>query len=114
MAHAKRLVRLQAHGQLELPAEVRRKHNLKPGDLVAIEDTDLGVLLTPQAAEEPMTSEVEATLFAKPDPEEITRRQALFARVMARRHERAIRPLTSADLVHLARGEEETTDDPGA
>lgn len=37
-------------GQVTLPIEVRRKLNLKKGDLVAIIETDEGVLITPQEA----------------------------------------------------------------
>ena len=31
---------LTSQGTLTLPAEVRRKHNLHPGDVLTIEDTD--------------------------------------------------------------------------
>ncbi|MHB8574836.1 MAG: hypothetical protein ACYDCQ_05835 [Dehalococcoidia bacterium] len=50
-----------------------------------------------------MTTEQEAAIFAKPSSMEIARRQALLIEVLARRGERDIRPLTTADLVHLAR-----------
>lgn len=45
-----RLVRVQEKGQVTLPVEVRRKLGLKKGDLVAVVETDGGVLITPQGA----------------------------------------------------------------
>ena len=44
----RRLVRIQEKGQVTLPAEVRRKLGLKKGDLVSVEATDEGVIITPQ------------------------------------------------------------------
>lgn len=44
----RRLVRVQEKGQVTLPAEVRRKLGLKKGDLVAVEEREDGVLITPQ------------------------------------------------------------------
>jgi excisionase family DNA binding protein len=38
-----------------------------------------------------------------PSPEELARRQGLFAKILRNREHRNIAPLTSADLVHLAR-----------
>lgn len=43
-----KLVRIQEKGQITLPAEVRRGLNLKKGDLVAVTQTEDGVLITPQ------------------------------------------------------------------
>ncbi|HLZ21982.1 MAG TPA: AbrB/MazE/SpoVT family DNA-binding domain-containing protein [Ktedonobacterales bacterium] len=111
MAGVKRRVRIADQGQIALPANFLRKHRLKAGDEVALEETDQGVVIT---REEPMYTEHESLLFAKPSPTEIARRQVLFAQVMAHRQARDIRPLTSTDLVHLARTEEGSTDDPGA
>jgi AbrB family looped-hinge helix DNA binding protein len=48
MKAARRLVRIQEKGQVTLPADVRRSLNLKKGDLVAVETTENGVLITPQ------------------------------------------------------------------
>ncbi len=48
MAAAPKLVRIQEKGQVTLPAEFRRSMNLKKGDLVAVTQTDEGVLFTPQ------------------------------------------------------------------
>jgi AbrB family looped-hinge helix DNA binding protein len=42
------LVRVQAKGQVTLPAAVRRRLGLKEGDLVAVVATPDGVLITPQ------------------------------------------------------------------
>lgn len=44
----RKLVRIQEKGQVTLPADVRRKLGLKKGDLVAITETDEGVLIAPQ------------------------------------------------------------------
>lgn len=44
----RRFVRIQEKGQVTLPVEVRRKLNLKPGDLVAVDATEAGVVITPQ------------------------------------------------------------------
>lgn len=44
----RKLVRIQEKGQVTLPAEVRRKLGLKKGDLVAVQATEEGVLITPQ------------------------------------------------------------------
>lgn len=44
------LVRVQEKGQITLPADVRRRLHLKKGDLVAVEETDAGILITPQEA----------------------------------------------------------------
>lgn len=53
-------------------------------------------------------SEAETTraLLAPPSPEELARRRAVYDDIQAHRHERVIAPLTSADLVHIARAEE--------
>jgi AbrB family looped-hinge helix DNA binding protein len=45
---ARRLVRVQEHGQVTLPTVFRRKLGLKKGDLVAVTETDDGLLITPQ------------------------------------------------------------------
>jgi antitoxin PrlF len=44
----RKLVRIQEKGQVTLPADVRRKLGLKKGDLVAVTETDEGVLISPQ------------------------------------------------------------------
>ena len=49
MATDVKLVRVQEKGQVTLPAAVRRRLGLKKGDLVAVEETSEGVLITPQA-----------------------------------------------------------------
>jgi antitoxin PrlF len=43
-----KLVRVQEKGQVTLPAEVRRKLGLKKGDVVAVTETEDGVLISPQ------------------------------------------------------------------
>lgn len=44
----RKLVRVQEKGQVTLPAEVRERLGLKKGDLVAVVETDEGVLISPQ------------------------------------------------------------------
>jgi AbrB family looped-hinge helix DNA binding protein len=46
----RRLVRVQEKGQITLPQEIRRRLGLKKGDLVAVSETEDGVLITPQEA----------------------------------------------------------------
>ncbi|KKU03627.1 MAG: SpoVT/AbrB domain protein [Candidatus Woesebacteria bacterium GW2011_GWE1_45_18] len=44
----RKLVRVQEKGQVTLPVEVRQKLGLKKGDLVAVIETEEGVLISPQ------------------------------------------------------------------
>src|SRR6266542_1456588 len=44
----RKLVRVQEKGQVTLPAQVREKLGLKKGDLVAVVETDEGILISPQ------------------------------------------------------------------
>ncbi|MEK7521744.1 MAG: AbrB/MazE/SpoVT family DNA-binding domain-containing protein [Patescibacteria group bacterium] len=44
----RKLVRVQEKGQVTLPSEVRQKLGLKKGDLVAVVETEEGVLISPQ------------------------------------------------------------------
>jgi len=44
----RKLVRVQERGQVTLPAEFRKRMGLKKGDLVAVFETENGVLITPQ------------------------------------------------------------------
>src|SRR3990172_1962355 len=44
----RKLVRIQEKGQVTLPSELRKKIGLKKGDVVAVVETDNGVLITPQ------------------------------------------------------------------
>src|SRR3990172_3171349 len=44
----RKLIRVQEKGQVTLPAEVRKRMGLKKGDLVAVVETENGVLITPQ------------------------------------------------------------------
>lgn len=48
MISERKLVRVQEKGQVTLPTEVRKKLGLKKGDLVAVVETEEGVLITPQ------------------------------------------------------------------
>ncbi len=44
----RKLVRVQKKGQITLPSGVRARLGLKKGDLVAVMETDEGVLISPQ------------------------------------------------------------------
>lgn len=44
----RKLVRVQEKGQVTLPNQVRKKLGLKKGDLVAVMETEEGVLISPQ------------------------------------------------------------------
>lgn len=44
----RKLVRVQEKGQVTLPTEIREKLGLRKGDLVAVVETDEGVLISPQ------------------------------------------------------------------
>ncbi len=44
---ASKLIRVQEKGQVTLPAELRRKLGIKKGDLVAVEESDGKLLITP-------------------------------------------------------------------
>lgn len=43
-----KLVRVQEKGQVTLPAQLRRKLGIEKGDLVAVEEANGGLLITPQ------------------------------------------------------------------
>ncbi|MDQ2744374.1 MAG: AbrB/MazE/SpoVT family DNA-binding domain-containing protein [Chloroflexota bacterium] len=47
-AKAPKLIRVQEKGQVTLPADVRRRMGLKKGDMVAVIETEDGVLISPQ------------------------------------------------------------------
>jgi AbrB family looped-hinge helix DNA binding protein len=47
MATVVKLVRIQDKGQVTIPAATRKRLGLKKGDLVAVEETPDGVLITP-------------------------------------------------------------------
>ena len=47
-APERRLIRVQEKGQVTLPIDIRKKLGLKKGDLVAIVDTEEGILIAPQ------------------------------------------------------------------
>jgi AbrB family looped-hinge helix DNA binding protein len=48
MSITRNFVRVQEKGQATLPAAIRKRFGLKKGDLVAVEETPEGVLITPQ------------------------------------------------------------------
>ena len=53
---------------------------------------------------------VRESFFTPPSAEELARRQALVAKILANREKRGIAPLTSADLVRQVRDEAERSD----
>src|SRR3990167_8863604 len=46
--YERKLVRIQEKGQVTLPTQIRERLGLKKGDLVAVQDTENGILITPQ------------------------------------------------------------------
>jgi AbrB family looped-hinge helix DNA binding protein len=139
MTQAKRLVRIQEKGQVTLPAAVRRKLNLKKGDLVTVEETDDGVLIRPQTAvpsaglrratdtlatrgvslsallEGAVMKEHEEFVLPQPTAEDLARRKEAVATIRTVRERMpSLAPLTAADLVRQGREEEGPTYDPGA
>jgi excisionase family DNA binding protein len=53
------------------------------------------------------TGPVKPFVFKRPSAEEIARRQELGKRILENRKKRSIAPLTSVDLIHMAREEDE-------
>lgn len=45
---AKKTYVIQDSGQVTLPAEFRKKYNLKKGDVIVFEDTENGILISPR------------------------------------------------------------------
>ncbi|HLZ71049.1 MAG TPA: AbrB/MazE/SpoVT family DNA-binding domain-containing protein [Dehalococcoidia bacterium] len=100
---ARRLVRIQGEGNVPLPADLMRRHHLKPGDEVALEETDQGVLVTSQADGGTINAE-HVTALHRPGPDELARRKAAVERILLLRAQTpSIAPLTTADLVRMAR-----------
>lgn len=105
----RRLVHMHQKGRLTLPAAIRRRLRLSAGDVLALEDTERGVLMMPQGAREA------ATLSDAITPEELARRRAVVAEIRNLREQiPSIAPLTAADLVRMGREEEGPSFDPGA
>lgn len=48
MVTQRKLVRVQEKGQITLPADLRKRLGIKKGDLVAVEESPEGVLITSQ------------------------------------------------------------------
>lgn len=44
-----KLARIREKGQITLPADIRRKYNLKEGDVVGFQETPEGILISPKA-----------------------------------------------------------------
>ncbi len=100
-------VRVQADGQITLPAEVRRHLDLKPGDELTVEETAEGITLTPCVRGEYQYTVPYVPLdLPEPTPEQLARRRELFDRIMENRKHRNIAPLTAVDLVRLSRSDD--------
>lgn len=79
---------------------------------IRIRKQDLQGVITPvRGKEAPVKSE--RMPFTPPSAEELARRQALVATILAHREERSIAPMTTADLVREARKSEMHSYDPG-
>ena len=62
----RRTYTIQENGQVTLPAEWREKHNIKKGDVVSFEETDEGLLITPQRLmATSLLNEIEQALASK-------------------------------------------------
>lgn len=57
-------VRVQEKGQVTIPRQIRKKLNLKPGDLVVFVETDKGVIVKPASviADDALRAEVTAVV----------------------------------------------------
>jgi excisionase family DNA binding protein len=78
------------------------------GRAIRIKKEDLAAVMNPvkhSRNEETMPKEV--GLFTPPTLEELARRQAVVAEILANRKERVIAPMTAAQLVHKARAREQ-------
>jgi bifunctional DNA-binding transcriptional regulator/antitoxin component of YhaV-PrlF toxin-antitoxin module len=105
MAGTRRSARIGEGGTLTLPAALLRRHHLKDGDFVSVEDDERAVLIVPEDKHPEATPEVvpQPLTIPEPTPAQLARRRALVDRILANRQQRVISPLTTADLVHLAR-----------
>ena len=62
----RRTYTIQENGQVTLPAEWREKYNIKKGDVVSFEETESGLLITPQRLMAmSLLNEIEQTLESK-------------------------------------------------
>lgn len=91
---------------------------IKPAEPVELPPAGTDVLVTVETTEEGPVGEEGAmeqpdAFGQPPTPEELARRKVLVARILAKRKERVIAPVTSAELVRRARKEEMGGYDPG-
>lgn len=77
---------------------------------IRIREEDLQAAVQPARERKGVTVRHEPLAITPPSPAELARRQALVATILRKREERRIAPLTSADLVHLAREESDLPD----
>ncbi len=80
-----------------------RRQQLRPGDEVMLEETDQGLLMISPTDRGPSEAN-HAPARATPGPDEIARRRAAVERILSLRAQTpSIAPLTTADLLHIAR-----------
>ncbi|HZQ37647.1 MAG TPA: AbrB/MazE/SpoVT family DNA-binding domain-containing protein [Dehalococcoidia bacterium] len=114
MSGTRHRVRVQHHGQITLPAALRRKLGLKPGDLVDIDERGAGVLTVERAAERRSVTSARP-VRSELSTEQLAERHAAIAEIRALRKEiGSIAPLTAVDLVRMGREELGRSHDPGA
>lgn len=80
--------------------------------VIRIRKQDLETVIKPAKAKD-VSMDEEGLLLQPVSEAELARRQALVAKILTRREERNIAPLTSADLVREARKKEMHSYDPG-
>ncbi|MHB8574911.1 MAG: excisionase family DNA-binding protein [Dehalococcoidia bacterium] len=92
-------------------------HAYRIGDrTIRITDADIATALKPAASAAPRTPSPPVSQFQipRPTPQELARRHAAVAETLdALKRAPSIAPLTTSDLIRMARKEEETSYDPG-
>jgi excisionase family DNA binding protein len=73
---------------------------------IRIRKQDLAAVIQPAKGSEVSMDKEREALFAPPSQEELARRQQVVAQILANREKRVISPLSSADLVDMARKED--------
>jgi len=87
---------------------------IEPAEPVELPPAGTHVQVTVEAVEKEGAMGKPDIFGPPPTAEELARRKALLARIAAKRKERVIAPMTSAELVREARKEEMGGYDPGA
>jgi excisionase family DNA binding protein len=79
---------------------------VRVGRRIRVHRKDAEALLAP-IARRANGGNAEPSTPALPPPEDLARRVALFQLILSRRQQRSIAPLTSVELIHMARAQEE-------